>query len=107
MDLALRIVDPVVLGYLQRFEGDDRIEKAQEALKMGVIALQQASPTLDTEVVREKFAAFEKELGEQFSLFLGERDGVLPRSLEKFFGDHGVIASLFTKHFDPTAGWPS
>src|SRR5260370_29633290 len=84
MDLTLHVTDPMVLGYLQRFEGDNRIEKAQEALKVGVIALQQASPTLDTQVVQEKFSAFEKELGEQFSLFLGERDGVLPRSLDRF-----------------------
>src|SRR5438132_10847779 len=102
MDLALRVSDPVVVGFLQRFEGDDRLEKAQEALKVGVIALQQASPTLDTQVVQEKFAAFEKELGEQFSAFLGEGDGVLPKSLEKFFGERGLIAALFTKHFDPT-----
>src|SRR5262249_47624764 len=104
MDLPLRIADPLVLGYLQRFEGDDRLEKAQEALRVGVIALQQAIPTLDTEVVREKFAAFEKELGEQFSAFLGEGDGVLPRSLDRFFGERGLIAGLFTKHFDPTDG---
>jgi hypothetical protein len=104
MDLTLHVTDPMVLGYLQRFEGDNRIEKAQEALKVGVIALQQASPTLDTQVVQEKFSAFEKELGEQFSAFLGERDGVLPRSLERFFGEHGLIAGLFNKHFDPTDG---
>src|SRR5439155_12987444 len=76
IDLALRITDPVVLGYLGRFEGADRIEKAQQALKVGVLSMQQATLSLDVQVVQEKFTAFVKELSEQFSAFLGEQDGV-------------------------------
>ncbi len=104
MDLPLRITDPVVLGYLGRFEGADRIEKAEQALKVGVLSMQQATLSLDAQVVQEKFAAFEKELGEQFCAFLGERDGVLPKSLDRFFGERGIVGGLFAKHFDPTDG---
>lgn len=104
MSLTLRITHPVVLGYLGRFEGADRIEKAEESLLIGVLAKQQATLSLDTQIVQEKFAAFEKELGEQFSTFLGERNGILPKSLDRFFGEQGIVASLFSKHFDPTDG---
>jgi hypothetical protein len=66
--------------------------------------MQQATLSLDTQVVQAKFAAFEKELAEQFSTFLGERDGVLPKSLDRFLGERGIIAVLLAKHFDPTDG---
>jgi hypothetical protein len=104
MDLPLRLTDPVVLAYLAKFDGPNRVEKAQDALKVGVLSMQQAAVSLDLHVVQDRFAAFEQELGEQFSAFLGERHGVLPKSLERFFGDTGIIASILSKHFDPTDG---
>jgi hypothetical protein len=103
MDLALRITNPLVLAYLGRFEGADRIEKAEEALLIGVLSKHQGTLSLDTQVVQEKFAAFKNELREQFSAFLGER-GLLPKTLDGFLGDKGLISQLFGKHFHPTDG---
>jgi hypothetical protein len=102
LQLELRITDPLILPYLARFTDEERPAQALTALKIGVLCLQQA-PFL-SEVVQEKFAAFEKELGDQFTAYLGERNGALPKSLDRFFGDNGIIAGLLAKHFDPTDG---
>jgi hypothetical protein len=111
MELTLRITDPIVVAYFGRFEGDERIDKAQTALRFGVIAMQSASPTLDTQIVQEKFADMEQELREQvvhfvkeLAIYLKDKDGVLPRSLEAVFGDQGKLAQHFGRFFDPAEG---
>ena len=62
MQLSLHISDPVVLGYLSPFEENLRPDKAVEALKVSVIAIQSASPSLDTRVVQKEFGDFVKEM---------------------------------------------
>jgi hypothetical protein len=49
--LDLEVRDHTVLDYLAKFKEEDRPERALDALKMGVIALRSAGPTLDAEVV--------------------------------------------------------
>ena len=51
VQLDLVITDPTVVKYLSQFDEPDRTEHALEALKVGVIAIQSASPTLDARVV--------------------------------------------------------
>lgn len=100
-----------MVGYLGRFEGDERIDRALTVLRAGVIAIQSVSPTLDTQVVQEKFAEMEQDLREQvvhfvkeLAVYLKDKDGVLPRSLEAVFGDHGKLVQHFGRFFDPTEG---
>ena len=70
MDLNLVISDRNVMAYLSQFEDEDiKCEKALEALKVGVIAIQSASPSLDTQVVQEKFAEVESRMKEQMTEF--------------------------------------
>lgn len=66
--LTLPITDPIVLGYITQFDEDHHVEKAVEALKVGVIALKSASPTLDMRVVHDKFA---EVMGDETELVRG------------------------------------
>jgi hypothetical protein len=65
MVLTLEVTDTVVFEYLKRFSDDERPQKALDALKVGVIAIQSASPSLDTRVVEEKFRQVEREIDEK------------------------------------------
>ncbi len=116
LDLTLVITDRNVLGYLALFEEEEmQCEKALEALKVGVIAIQSASPTLDTQVVQAKFSEVEGRLREQLGEFqrkltddlrryFEEQNGVVPRSIDGIFGDNGALSRTFQTFFNPTEG---
>lgn len=116
LDLNLIITDQTVLGYLAQFASEDtQIEKALEALKVGVIAIQSASPTLDTTVVQTQFAemessmreyvsAFQKGIKDDLNKYFESNDGVVPRSIDDIFGDSGSLTRTFQAFFDPEEG---
>jgi hypothetical protein len=116
LDLNLVVSDRNVLAYLAQFKDEEvQCEKALEALKVGVIAIQSASPTLDTEVVRAKFTEvesrlkdqmgeFQKKIGDSLVRYFADRDGVVPRSIDGVFGEKGVLARHFQTFFDPGEG---
>lgn len=84
----------MVVACLRRFDRQERDEKALEALKLGVIVIQLASPTLDTQVVRgrrrsahrtaEKFQQIEQRLNEYATGFFNDVTAV--NSYEYFKG---------------------
>ena len=111
INLELEIYDPVSVAYLNRFEGEEQKSRAIEALKVGIIAIQSASPTLDTNVVQEKFQQLSSELNRyidefnrgitsQIEEYFKTGSGVVPRSLDSLFGDDGKISFLFKRYFD-------
>ncbi len=113
--LSLEIRERVVLDYLQPIAEAERPAKALEALKVGVIAIQSASPTLDTQVVQKKFAEVEASVRDQLAEF--KRDiakgladcfedgkGRLPRSLAEVFGEKGSLGRTFDAYFNPHQG---
>lgn len=116
LDLTLLITDQNVLTYLAQFDDEEtQCEKALEALKVGVIAIQSASPTLDTQVVQAKFADVEGRMQEQLVQFqtkvkddlcryFQEHDGVVPRSIDGVFGSDGALTRTFQSFFDPSEG---
>ena len=61
--LVLNITDQNTIDYLGQFDDDTIESKALEALKIGVIAIQSATPTIDTNVVRERFGEFVTNIG--------------------------------------------
>ena len=69
LTLKLEVTDTVVCEYLRRFSENERPQKALDALKVGVIAIQSASPSLDTRVVEEKFRQVEKEMDDKIASF--------------------------------------
>jgi hypothetical protein len=116
LDLSLVIADQNIIAYLVQFEDEQtQADKALEALKVGVIAIQSASPTLDTRVVQTKFAEvegrireqmteFQRKVAEDLCRYFEEHDGVVPRSIDGIFGDAGSLARTFQSFFDPTEG---
>lgn len=116
LDLHLVIGDRNILAYLAKFADEEtQCVKALEALKVGVIAIQSASPTLDTQIVQEKFSEVESRLREQMTEFqkkatedlvryFAEHDGVVPRSIDSVFGDSGALTRTFQSFFDPSEG---
>ena len=69
INLALTISDPNVIKYLAQFDEETRMAKAAEALKVGVIAIMSASPSLDMQIVEEKFTDIESRLTEKIHDF--------------------------------------
>lgn len=116
MLLTLEVSDPNVITYLSAYEDEDlRAEKAIEALKVGVIAIQSASPTLDTTVVQEKFTdlnatmrdcleEFATDMKDGLACYLKEEDGILPKSIQGVFGEDGKLGRVFDTYFNPQAG---
>ena len=116
LELSLIVSDPNVLAYFAQFDDEDvRCEKALEALKVGVIAIQSASPTLDTQVVQAKFTEIESRMKDQMGEFqkkvagdlvgyFSEQDGVVPRSIDVVFGEKEALARTFQSFFDPGEG---
>lgn len=115
LELTLPITDAILYGYIIQFGEDQRVEKAAEALKMGVIAIKSASPTLDMRVVHDKFAEvetrfkdyvgeFQQEMTDHFAHYFKDKDGQLPRSLDGFLGQEGQLARIIRGWFDPADG---
>jgi hypothetical protein len=104
ISLGLEIREPLLVGYFEPFEEPERSAKALEALKVGVIALQTACPTLDTQIVRDQFGEMEAEFGKALTRYFAEKDGIVPKSLNDAFGDKGALPQFFQRYFDPEAG---
>lgn len=114
LHLVLNVHDTLIIKYLTQFNVD-REEKALEALKVGVIAIQSASPTLDTRAVDEKFREVEKSIDKYLNDFknslkssLEEHfkpdSGSLAKSLGGFLGEKGDLAQLFNQYFEVDGG---
>lgn len=115
MQLELKVFDSTIVRYLLQFEDEEREEKALEALRVGIIAIQSASPSLDARVVEEKFRmveanidgflnGFQNDLKVKLEEHFKSGSGTLPRSLESVFGDKGTIALLMKDYFDNDRG---
>ena len=113
--LEIEITDEDVIRFLEQFREEERSSRALEALKVGVIAIRSASPTLDTAVVEEKFRevrsliesdvqAFRDELRERLENYFRAEGGVVPAFIEKHFGEDGKISRILGSYFDSEAG---
>jgi hypothetical protein len=115
LTVTVEITDDTVMDYLLKFDEQDRSSRAAEALKVGVIAIQSASPSLDTRVVEEKFRLVEKELRENVESFrkdLQDRlqeyfmteGGKVPLFIERHFGDDGKVSRILDSYFSVEKG---
>lgn len=109
----LTLSDPTLAAYLRERPVDDRAPLVERALRIGLIALQDAGVTVNVDAVRTEFermvrrseqvneqaaAALEQTLRTNFA----DGDGRLPRTLEKFLGDRGALRSMVDELFDAT-----
>jgi len=113
--LTLEVTERVVLEYLEQFPEETRCEKALDALKVGVIAIQSASPSLDTRVVEEKFRQveteinravedFKEELKTKLEQYFKAEGGALPLCLDRYFGENGNLSRVMEAYFDTEKG---
>jgi hypothetical protein len=109
--LVLR--DPTLAAFMEERPVGDRVDLVERALRIGLIALQDAGVTVNVDVVRSEFEklmrqaetvnekaaqALESTLRTNFA----DGDGRLPRTLEKFLGDRGALRSMVDELFDET-----
>lgn len=102
--LALEVREQLLVAYFERFTEPERSTKALEALKVGVIALQTACPTLDSQIVKDEFAEMQVDFGKALSRYFAEKDGVVPKSLNDALGDKGTLSQFLQRYFDPETG---
>jgi hypothetical protein len=102
--LNLEVHEPLLVAYFEPFEEPVLSAKALEALKVGVIALQTACPTLDTLIVKDQFAEMQEDFGQALARYFADKDGIVPKSLNDAFGDKGALSQFFQRYFDPRSG---
>lgn len=107
----LAISDPSLVAFLADRPPVERATLAERALRIGLIALQDAGVTVNVDAVRTEFermvrqaeqvneraaAALEQTLRANFA----DGDGRLPRTLERFLGDRGALRGMVDELFD-------
>jgi hypothetical protein len=109
----LVLTDAPLAAYLAEREPGERAALVERALRIGLLALQDAGVTVNVDVVRREFegllsrtaqaneraaATVDQLLRQNFS----DGDGRLPRTLEKFLGDRGQLQAFVKDLFDET-----
>lgn len=107
------LLDPVLAAFVAERDEAERPALVERALRIGLLALQDAGVTVNVDVVRNEFGrmlqqterANEKAaaaLEETLRLNFADRDGRLPRTLEQFLGDRGALRTFVDELFDET-----
>jgi hypothetical protein len=103
--------DPALAAFLAERPADDRPDLVERALRIGLLALQDAGVTVNVDVVRAEFEKLMRQaesVNEKAALALeqtlranfADGDGRLPRTLEKFLGDRGALRTMVDELFD-------
>src|SRR6478735_835403 len=105
--------DPTLAVFLAERPAEDRDAIVERALRIGLIALQDAGVTVNVDVVRSEFEKLVRQaesvnekaaqaLEQTLRANFADGDGRLPRTLEKFLGDRGALRSMVDELFDET-----
>jgi hypothetical protein len=109
----LVVRDPALAAAVGEQPAEDRPAYVERALRIGLIALQDAGVTLNVDVVRREFEKLLQQ-SEQVNVRAAEAldltlrsnfadgDGRLPRTLERFLGDRGALRAYVGELFDET-----
>ncbi len=109
----LVVRDPALAAFLGERAAADRADLIERALRIGLLALQDAGVTVNVDVVRAEFEKLVRQaesVNEKAALTLeqtlrtnfADGDGRLPRTLEKFLGDRGALRGMVEELFDET-----
>ncbi|MDP9482551.1 MAG: hypothetical protein M3P84_04925, partial [Chloroflexota bacterium] len=110
---GLNLVDAGLAGFIAERPAADRPALVERALRIGLVALQDAGVTVNVDAVRREFdgllirtaQANERAAGaldEMLRQNFADGDGRLPRTLETFLGDRGRLQAFVTDLFDET-----
>jgi hypothetical protein len=109
--LVLR--DASIAARLADRPAEDRPEIVERALRIGLLALQDAGVTVNVDIVRTEFEKLVRQseqvnvraaeaLDQTLRANFADGDGRLPRTLEKFLGDRGALREYVGELFDET-----
>ena len=107
----LSLVDADLAAFMRGHAEEERPSLAVRALRIGLIALQAAGPSLDTDLVRREFETLMQrseslhdrvatQVDEVLRQNFADGDGRLPRTLEAFLGDRGSLRTFTRDLFD-------
>jgi hypothetical protein len=107
----LVFADPGLASIVGERPPDDRPAIVERALRIGLLALQDAGTTLDVEMVRSEFEKLVRQseqanerAAQALDLVLrtnfADGDGRLPRTLDRFLGDKGALRTFVADLFD-------
>lgn len=105
--------DPALAAIVADHPAEDRPAFIERALKIGLTALQDATVSVDVDLVRGEFdkllrsseqanAKAAEALDQVLRSNFADGDGRLPRTLEKFLGDRGALRTYVNELFDET-----
>ncbi|MEA2606735.1 MAG: hypothetical protein QOI00_1492, partial [Chloroflexota bacterium] len=109
----LIVRDPALAAIVAGRDVADRPAFVERALKIGLTALQDATVSVDVDLVRDEFdkllrsselanAKAAEALDQVLRSNFADGDGRLPRTLEKFLGDRGALRVFVGELFDET-----
>jgi hypothetical protein len=107
----LVVRDPALAGVLVERAPEDRAAMVERALRIGLLALQDAGATVNVDLVRTEFEKLVRQteqvntraaeaLDQTLRANFADGDGRLPRTLERFLGDRGALRSFVNELFD-------
>lgn len=105
------IADSALCAFVGQRPPADRTELVERALRIGLLALQDANSSLDVDLVRREFNSLlhqatsvheraAKEVDALLRVNFADGDGRLPRTLERFLGDKGALQRFVDELFD-------
>ncbi|HEU4919471.1 MAG TPA: hypothetical protein VFT20_06995 [Candidatus Limnocylindrales bacterium] len=109
----LVIRDPALAAAVGERPPEERPAFVERALRIGLLALQDAGVTVNVDVVRTEFekllhqseqvnARAAEALDQALRANFADGDGRLPRTLERFLGDKGALRTYVGELFDET-----
>ena len=107
----LVVRDPSLAAILGERPPEDRPAVVERALRIGLLALQDAGATVDVDLVRTEFEKLVRQaeqvnaraaetLDQVLRANFADGDGRLPRTLERFLGDRGALRAFVNELFD-------
>ena len=108
---GISLVDRGLATFVAERPADEQAELVARALRIGLLALQDAGASLDVEAVRREFETMVRQteslnervtaqVDEVLRQNFGDGDGRLPRTLESFLGDRGQLRTFTRELFD-------
>lgn len=107
----LVIRDQALAAFVAERPAQDRADLLERAVRIGLLALQDAGVTVNVDVVRAEFEKLVRQaetvnekaaqaLEQTLRTNFADGDGRLPRTLEKFLGDRGALRTAVEELFD-------
>jgi hypothetical protein len=101
MPIKIEIVsdDPIIVAYLESFPAPKINQGAIEAMRVGILAIHAAGPSLDASVVDRAFRDAESRIRTLVEGAEKDLKNLLESNLRSAFGDRGQVQGLLDRYF--------